>query len=173
MKKTNYNKGTYTILTTSDDGFAYEDYLEYCEEYGIEAGEKNSEAFYDWCREEADANYDADLDNIKYCKQYNVPVVITGSCGCWDGRHTIVPVVCESVYDAIIKCFSGSINDINVQFSDGAILVDAYHHDGCNSFVIKALSAKGQKKQPYSGVCYDWDIKPSDTKRLPYLYAIA
>ena len=172
MKKTNFNKGTFTILTTDDSGFTYEDYLAFCEDNDIKPGKKDSDLFYEWCRDEANANYDADLDNIKCCKQYQVPVIITGSCGLWDGRHTIVPVIEQSVYNAIQRCFGDSINDINVQFSDGSILVDAYHHDGCNSFTIRALSAKGQKKYHWLGECYDYNDNPSDTKRLPYLYAI-
>jgi hypothetical protein len=45
------------------------------------------------------------------------------------------------------------------------ITVDCYHHDGCNSFTIKALSKKGIAKQFA-------EYKEHDFKRLPYLYAI-
>ena len=168
----NYNKGTFTILTTSTDGFEYEDYLAYCEDNDITPGEEDSEDFYDWCREETDCNFEADMANIKYCEAYNIPVLVTGSLGLWNGRHEINAVVFPCVYDAIQHMLGGSIMDIEAKFVDGRIEVDAYHHDGCNSFIINALSAKGIKK---AGSFYDKtyiDAKPYDTKRLPYLYAI-
>jgi hypothetical protein len=55
--------------------------------------------------------------------------------------------------------------DVLVEYNDGVITVEAYHHDGCNSFTIKALSKKGIAKQSA-------DYKGHDFKRLPYLYAI-
>ena len=42
MKKTNYNKGTYTILTTSTDGFEMADFESFCEDNGIPVFYKDS-----------------------------------------------------------------------------------------------------------------------------------
>ena len=171
-KKVNYNKGTFTILTTDTDGFRYEDYLEFCEDNDITPGDEDSDEFYDWCREETDWNFEADLANIKGCKQYNIPVLVTGTLGLWNGHPDIDPVVFPSVYDALQEMMGRSINDIEAKFVDGRIEVNAYHHDGCNSFTIEALSSKGIKKAgSFYGKTYI-DAKPYDVKRLPYLYAI-
>ena len=173
MKKTNYNKGTFTILTTFDEGFEYADYVDCCECKGINPKGADSPEFFEWCKKEAWDNYEADLDNIKYCKEYKVPVIITGTLGLWDGRHDITAVICPSVYDAIMKICSGDIHDVEAKFIDGRIEVNAYHHDGCNCFTINALSAQGKKKAGYEyhNTLLE-DAKPRDTKRLPYLYAI-
>ena len=170
-KKINYNKGTFTILTTSTDGFEYQDYVEFCEDNYIEPEGKNSDAFWEWCREEADNNFECDFENINSCEEYNIPVVLTGTLGLWWGRPDIKPMVFDSVYDALMHIRNTSIDEMEARFVDGHIEVDASHHDGCNVFTIRALSAKGQRKM-YQGYEYIDNLKPVDTKRLPYLYAI-
>ena len=165
MKKMNYNKGTFTILTTSTDGFEYSDYLEHCEINGITPKGENSDDFYEWCEEMAMENYEDDLDNIRNCRQYNVPVVVTGTLGLWDGTHDILARYFDSVYDAVKACISRDSLDVEARFVSGHIEVDAHHHDGCNCFIINALSKKGVEKRPEF-------ITATDTKRLPYLYAI-
>jgi hypothetical protein len=170
MKKTDYKHGKFTILSTEidTDDFTREDFEAYCEDMGIEVGDEDDmdEAFYDWCAEETQANYEADMENIESCTEYNVPVVLTGTLGLWWGHPEIKPERFESVADAIRRCMNGSdCHDVLVEFNDGVITVDCYHHDGCNSFTIKALSKKGIAKQ-YA------EYKEHDFKRLPYLYAI-
>lgn len=164
MEKRDYKHGTFTLATTDTDGWSYEDYKEWCEDNGIEPEDENSDGFWEWCREETDLNWESDLENIKSCKEYDVPCIITGTLGLWWGRPTIKPERMESVYDAILRCI-GEADIVTVQWNDGVVTVDAYHHDGCNCFTIKALSKKGIAKQ-YA------EYKDYDTKRLPYLYAI-
>ena len=159
-----YKHGTFTLADTDASGFEYEDYKEWCEDNGIEPGDENSDEFWDWCREEADFNWESDLENIRYCKEYNIPVLITGHLGLWWGKPEIQPVYKESVYDAVMDCIR-DMDGASVKYEDGVINVYAYHHDGCNCFTIKALSKKGIARQ--SGEYKKWD-----TKRLPYLYAI-
>ena len=166
MGKTDYKHGKFTILSSEidTDAFDREDYIEYCEDNGI--GDGGDEGFFDWCAEETQVNYESDMDNIESCDEYNVPVVLTGTLGLWWGRTEIRPERFESVADAIQRCIIGSdCSDVHVEFNDGVITVDCYHHDGCNSFTIKALSKKGIAKQ-YA------EYKEHDFKRLPYLYAI-
>ena len=166
MKKIDYKHGKFTILSTeiNTDTFDREDYIDFCEVNGIE--DEDDEGFFDWCAEETQANYEADMDNIESCKEYNMPVVVTGTLGLWWGHPEIKPERFESVADAIHRCIDGSDSrDVLVEFNDGVITVDCYHHDGCNSFTIKALSKKGIAKQ-YA------EYKEHDFKRLPYLYAI-
>lgn len=164
MKKVDYKHGRFIILASEidTDNFDREDYEAYCEDNGFEVGDEDD--FYDWCAEETQCNYEADMDNIRRCKQYQVPVAVTGTLGLWWGHPEIEPRRFESVYDALMECITGG-NDVCAEFNNGVILVDVYHHDGCNSFTIRALSQKGQKKATE-------DYKEHDFKRLPYLYAI-
>ena len=140
----------HNILTNRTDGFTYEDYLEYCEDMGITPAEEDSEEYYEWCEDETETNYECDLENIETCKAYKVPVVINGSLGLWDGTHTIAPVECDSVYEAIMKCIGRDIAYIDAEYEDGVIYVSVSHHDGVNYFEITAKEGK-----------------------LPYLYNIA
>ena len=159
-----YKHGKFTLATTDVEGFTYDEYLDFCEANDIEPGSDTSLEFYDWCAEEANINWEDDMCCIKACKEYGVPVLITGTLGLWWGRPEIEPVRQESVYEAIQKCMGGA-DTVTVEWEDGQINVYAGHHDGCNCFTIKALSKKGQAKQntPY---------KSCDVKRLPYLYSI-
>lgn len=166
MEKPDYKHGKFTILKSEidTDDFDRRDYEEWCEDNDMEPGDE--EDFFDWCAEETQNNYDADMDNINTCEEYNVPVVVTGSLGLWFGRPSIRPERYESVAEAIIDCMDRSdSHDVYAEFNDGVILLDCYHHDGCNCFTIRALSEKGKQKQ-------STDYKEHDFKRLPYLYAI-
>lgn len=165
MKKTDYKHGKFTILKSKidTDDFSREDYEEWCEMNDIEPTDDEDD-FFDYCAEETEANFEADIDNIEHCKEYNVPVVVTGTLGLWWGHPEIEPERMESVYDAILKCVDKA-DYVEVEWNDGEIKVYATHHDGTNCFTINALSKKGITKinAPY---------KPHDVKRLPYLYAI-
>lgn len=167
MEKIDYKHGKFTLLTSEIDTDAYtrEDYEEWCEMNDFEPTDDEDD-FFDFCAEETQANYESDMDNIEHCREYNVPVVVTGTLGLWWGHPEIKPERYESVADAIHDCMERSDSyDVLVEYNDGVITVDCYHHDGCNSFTIKALSKKGIAKQ-YA------DYKKHDFKRLPYLYAI-
>lgn len=165
MSKADYKHGKFTLATTQldADDFCREDYEEWCDINNIEPGDED--AFYEWCREETDMNFEADMDNIETCKEYNVPVLITGHLGLWWGKPEIDAVRCETVIEAVNKCLRSADYGAIIEWEDGAIKVYSYHHDGCNCFTIKALSKKGLAKQ-------DAPYKAYDTKRLPYLYAI-
>lgn len=168
MEKIDYKHGKFTILTNdvSTCEFNREDYIDFCEDNGIETGVGDyfEEGFLDWCADETQANYEADMDNIKHCKEYNVPVLVEGTLGLWWGMPSIEPEKFECVADAIEKCI-GDCNYVEVEYNDGVLNVYATHHDGTNCFTIKALSKKGIAKQ-YA------EYKKHDFKRLPYLYAL-
>ena len=174
MEKIDYKHGKFNILTTSTDGFTYEDYKEFCEETDIEIDAEDSDDFRTWCQQETNANFESDMYNIRSCKQYNVYVLVTGKLGLWDGTHEINPVVCNNVAEAIQRCIEGS-DDCNVWYNDGAIEVEASHHDGTNRFTIRPLSAKGKDRYERAidhGRIGEIEFTDKDTKRLPYLYAI-
>lgn len=153
MEKKDYKHGKFLILTTSTDGFEYADYVEWCEANDRKPCGEDSGDFECWKEDEAQTNYESDMDNITSCSKYCVNVRITGELGLWDGKHTITPVKCSTVAEAIKKCISGC-DDCNVWFNDGAIEVEGYHHDGTNRFMIHAIDDRGREK------------------RLPYLYTI-
>lgn len=167
MEKIDYKHGKFVILTSryDEDGFDWADYKEFCEVNGYTPTKKG---FTQWVAQEIQDNYEQDLENIKNCKQYNVPVLITGRLGLWDGSHEIVPVVETSVHSAIKRMLGRDINDIDAWYDNGRIEVSTYHHDGTNNFEIRALSKKGLDYQHNENPI--WDRK--HWKRLPYLYAI-
>lgn len=150
MEKIDYEHGTFTILTNYPDyeDYPYEEYVKECEINGVEPGEPESDEFYEWCHWNTQENFECDLDNIKECKEYDVPVVISGTLGLWWGKPEIEPVEMDSVYKAIKKCM-GQADYVEAFFTDGVIEVHSTHHDGTNCFTIKAKRG-----------------------RLPYLYAI-
>lgn len=134
---------------------------------------ENSEEFWDWAAEERNSDWEQDLENIRDCKQYNVPVVITGALGLWDGHHGIVPEMHDSVGDAVSRILKTDCDDWDIKFVDGHIEVDGHHHDGMNCFEIHALSRKGLAKCIAAQNRYEDipELKKHDFKRLKYLYA--
>ena len=166
MEKVDYKHGNFVILTNEVDydDYPYDQYVQECEDWDNKPGAEGSQEYYDWVDRNVQDNWESDLDNIKECDEYNIPVVITGKLGLWWGSPEIEPVREESVYDALQKCMRDA-NSVTAEWNDGEIQVSAGHHDGCNCFTIKALSKKGIAKQ-YS------EYKEHDFKRLPYLYAI-
>ena len=143
-----YVHGTFLLASTEAE-YDYAEYEQFCEDNEIEPKGENSTDYYNWCSEMASDDYECDMENIKDHKPYNIPVTITGVLGLWDGKHEIIPVEEDSVYDAINKCFGRDINDIKVFYEDGAIRVLAMHHDGTNVFYIKPTNG-GRLKYMYA-----------------------
>lgn len=176
MEKVDYRHGKFTIASTDILQFKYDDYVDWCEEIDKEPQPGHSNEFWNWCFDQRDEKWECDMDNIKYCKQYNIPCVLTGCLGLYNGRPDILPIKFDNVYDAIQKCFDRSIVDLDVEWDDGIINVYAHHHDGTNCFEIHALSKKGINK--FKSAENRWvdvyaeNIKEWDIKRLPYIYAI-
>lgn len=158
------NHGKHIIATTFADGFTYEEYVDFCEGNGINPGDDGSAEFYEWAQDEAAYNFEDDMDNILEYDGYEVPVIVTGVLGLWDGPHEIMPRKFESVWDAIQAIFGGGTDDIIVEWDDGEINVKAFHHDGVNRFVINKLTESAINKED--------GFTPDDVERLPYLYDI-
>ena len=166
MEKIDYIHGPFTIVDTDPSQFEYESYEEHCDINGIEPCGKDSDEYFEWCAEEAEEAYNCDMDEVRACKEYNVPCVITGTLGLWDGKHNIHPTKVGSVYDAIIRCYGrDSLSNLKVNYEDGKIVVYYSHHDGTNIFFIHALSENSRDKDEET-------ITESDFARLPYIYAI-
>lgn len=81
--------------------------------------------------------------NVEYSTLKGKRCIVKGSLGLWNGIHDIIPREFGDIRDAIYACLEDS-NDI---YEDryGNLHVDAYHHDGCNRFVIKLLTSKGER----------------------------
>ena len=133
------------VLIDTNDKPSYEDYLDFCAANSFEPKGEDSEDYWDYVHETQSMWYNDEMDNIKFSKENDTPVIVIGTLGLWDGRHDIYPVLCDSLHDAIEKCV-GRCDNVRVEFNNGIIEVDGYHHDGTNSFSIMKLSAEGMGK---------------------------
>lgn len=79
--------------------------------------------------------------NIQYSSLKNTPCVVSGSLGLWWGRTDIEPKQFDTIEQAIYAC----LEDSNEIWEDryGNLHIEAYHHDGHNSFVLKKKTPKG------------------------------
>lgn len=140
-------KETYGLVDTDATKYEYADYVENCEINEITPAKDGSTEFWEWCNEQAEIDYDCDMDNLMYSKLKNKTFVIEGSLGLWWGRPTIEPVVVNGIVPAIKRCIGRDINDIDAELNtkDGLIYVRAHHHDGTNIFTLKMLNKNGEK----------------------------
>lgn len=86
-----------------------------------------------------DEDFEIELANLKLSAISDLNVEIQGVLGLWDGEHTIEPVRCENLKEAIYKCLNNIDDFILFEDGYGNFKIDAYHHDGTNQFVIKKL----------------------------------
>lgn len=91
-------------------------------------------------------DFDIKQGNVCYSPLADQEVVITGTLGLWDGRHKINPVKVANIIEAVNKCVDQDIEELEI-YEDGYgnFILDAYHHDGCNHFVIKKYTDKGTR----------------------------
>lgn len=176
-QKPDYVHGTFKIAST--DILDY-DYKEFCDWYRDLHGknavipDENSREFWNWAADTRDDNWECDLATIEFCKQYRVPVILTGELGLWNSRPTIVPEKFNSVIEAVRRLLGTDCNDWDISYVDGHLEVQGHHHDGTNCFEIHALSRKGLRKAETAE--RNWEDIPEpkahDLMRLPYLYAV-
>lgn len=103
----------------------------------------NDSAFIEWVfGEYLNTEWTDLLDNIKYSKYGNIPCVVVGTLGLWNGRKNIYPTKCDDLVTAINKC-AGSASNVIVILNNGCIEVNAKHHDGTNCFEIHLLNKLG------------------------------
>lgn len=162
MKKNSFDKKVFRNGNYFDSmawlNVSYEDYLEMCEEMEIEPKEEGSSEQIEEVIEYMNDDFGDFKSNLKYSK-WNVPCMITGSLGLWNGRPTIVPVLCDNLVEAIEKCF-GSCDDLEVNLENGHLEVLAKHHDGTNCFEIHILSKKGLREVERPIYKYEKDFEP-------------
>lgn len=158
------------VLLDTRMEFEYEEYLEFCECNDIEPAADNSREFWDWESEERSRYFDDDMDNLKDSDEGNVPCVITGSAGLWYGRREIMPIRCESLYDAIELILKKSdVDDVKVTNVNGIIHFYGYHHDGTNHYCIQKLTNRGINElcNDYDGVISERKLQRYHTKLFP------
>ena len=155
------------IFISSRCTYDYESYLEYCEANDFTAGSEDSMEYWEYVSDMQKQDIEDALIFFDDNTDENARVMITGELGLWNGRKTIVPVVIESekiynsrvgysVYSsaltrAVEKCMS-NMDNVDCLFDDetGCVVVEAHHHDGCNTFYIKKLSDFGKNAMALS-----------------------
>ena len=136
------------ILISSRLDFDYDEYLDFCKVNDIEPAADGSSEFYEWCNDESEFNYESDLDNIRFWKDFNeTEFVITGNLGLWNGHVTLKCTnTVKGLAEAFLECVKdNSIDDFELSYidGDGHFTVKAWHHDGCNVFELWPLSDDG------------------------------
>ena len=158
-KKINY------VLYASDayDNLSYKEYKEICEDNGWPVYEEGSTEYWNQISNLQNWDWEDFEDNMKYSEYANSPCMIMGSDGLWNGRHEIVPVVCDDLLDAIKMCVCTRFaSECDIEVNDGHIDVTVYHHDGTNCYEIWLLSKKGQvevERKKYTWDGYDYEPK--------------
>lgn len=77
----------------------------------------------------------------------DTPFLVTGHIGWYNSHRKFRPFVTEGIFDAISDCLEViNADSCEVEFLDGAILIQAHHHDGCNWFEVRRLTEKGADK---------------------------
>lgn len=135
--------------TFCPDYFDYEFYKNWCEDNGCTPEGKDSQSFWNWYQSEREFDIESFFDNLKYCN-YQQPCVVTGSVGRWNGTFEIEQARCDSLSDAIDKCWCGC-DDVIVRKRNSVIAVEALHHDGTNYFEIRLLSGLGEDRWDMHG----------------------
>lgn len=93
--------------------------------------------------------YDDDFGkhgNVSFSSLKDQEVLITGKLGLWNGPHKIKPVKASNIVEAVSTCCGRDTEELEI-YEDGYgnFILDAYHHDGCNHFIIKKLTDKGPR----------------------------
>ena len=75
----------------------------------------------------------------------DIPVVIIGQLGLWNGPHKVTPTKCKTILEAVYKCIK-EMDEVEIYEDQyGNLKVDGYHHDGTNHFTIKKITDKGYR----------------------------
>lgn len=134
-----------------DEPQLYEEFKDFCELNGYEV-EGNaydmrgvamgkSISYYEWKGGLISDETQEFWDGLKAIKDspYIDYYVVTGSLGLWNGKHTICPKTFNNLYDAMSACANDAW-DFDAHCDGKVIEVNAYHHDGTNSFEIRKIS---------------------------------
>lgn len=160
MAKFKKNNSVFTIFE-SDREIEFDEVKERCEINDRDCPEEDSHEYYLECMSIHEGETEDFYTNLKYCKVLKVPCMVTGELGLWNGHPSIVPMKFDCVEDAVKRCVSRDIMDIDVVYNKGAIEINCYHHDGTNCFNIRKLSKKGKAEVEKEKYLFK-DYEPKD-----------
>jgi len=127
----------YTLDEQKDIMADYDDDLTEEEKYELAAEDINVYGWQDLFGKDG---------NVAFSNLADQEVVITGSLGLWDGRRKIYPVKVANIIEAVNKCCNQDIEEVDIYEDQyGNFILNAYHHDGCNEFIIKKYTKKGNR----------------------------
>lgn len=171
----NFEKARILLATTYYDStqyslMDYEDYAKMCRENDENPFPEGSQAYYDHINSLTDQDLDNFKDNLQYSK-YNLPCLMTGTLGLWDGRADLCPVKYGSLLEGIkdIMHHSSDCQDWEINLTEGALELLGKHHDGTNAFYLHILSAKGLKeveRPKYTWEGHDYDPRPDWFRKI-------
>ncbi len=127
-----------------------EEFIEDAKQFWMEGAEDDEEEpSYEQLQEECiylnNNNFDAIMDELKsYLKDAKIKVY--ADLGLWYG-HKKGSKEFKNIRNAISEC----CEDYNELYEDqyGNLYLDAYHHDGCNTFLFKKVTDKGERTIKY------------------------
>lgn len=129
-------------LIWSDDPYYTEDIDEYKErmeeEMPGELDGMSDDAIYERMADELSENLDCERSNLDLLM--NRPIIVLGTLGLWDGRHTGYSIQ-ESfnIKDCLqSRLRSASYNTFYVS-AEGELCQDECHHDGTNSYIYRVV----------------------------------
>ena len=122
-----------------------------------------SREYYDAVWRQKENDWEDFESNLKYARSKYEPCMLLGSVGLWNGRRDIVPMLCDNIYDAVMKALSGNYDkEVEITLNNGHIDVFVHHHDGTHCLEIWLLSEKG--KVEVERPIYKWE-KDYEPKR--------
>lgn len=126
----------YTLIDTADYP-KYSEYVEYCEGNDVEPSIENSNDYWEYVTDMQIMYWNDMCDQLP-----EIPVIVTGTLGLWNGRHTIIPEKFDTILEAVKKC-TGNADEIKIVMENGVLIVHSEHHDGVNVYYIQKLTSAG------------------------------
>ena len=145
MAKNKTTRVLYLDTYNTDEQYTYNDYVEECEDNGVEPAEEGSHDHFEWLQRQRQYDIEDFWDNLKGCDFGECEV--NGTLGLWWGNPDIETMRIATLYDAVAACANNAW-DLIVYLEKGILYVDAMHHDGTNSFMIKPM-IKGKRFPKY------------------------
>lgn len=136
--------------TQKEEQLIREYYLDFCNDNEIEPQSENSDEYENYVANELTADYECFMEDIKMCNFSHCACIIEGKVGAWNGKHSILPVFCETLVEAIQKCMD-NMDDVTITKNSSRIEVESHHRDGTNYFTIYILSPLGEDRYRRNG----------------------
>lgn len=170
----NFEKARILLATTYFDStqysmMDYEDYADMCRDNDEKPYPEGSQAYYEHISSLTDQDLDDFKDNLMY-SEYNLPCLMTGTLGLWNGRPDLCPVKYGSLLEGVKDIMSRSdCNDWEIRLTEGALQLLGKHHDGTNTYTLHVLSAKGLRetqRPKYTWEGHDYDPRPDWFRKI-------